>query len=65
MILINELKGKIKAKGYTQQEVADKLGITGKTFSTKLKKGILGSDEIEQLIILLDIRNPMEIFFSK
>ena len=57
------LKGKIVANGYTQSEVAEKIGVTPKTFSLKLKKGVFGSDEIEKMIKLLHIENPMEIFF--
>lgn len=63
MINVNELKGRIVAKGYTQTDVANKIGITPKTFSTKLKKGVLNSKEIEKLIDILDIKNPIDIFF--
>lgn len=65
MILVNELKGKIKAKGYTQEKLARELGMSPKTLCTKLNKGIFGSDEIENIIRLLDIQNPIEIFFAK
>lgn len=65
MILINELKGKIRAKGYTQEKLAREIGISPKTLSNKLNKGILGSMEIEKMIKILDIKNPIEIFFNK
>lgn len=65
MILINELKGKIKAKGYTQERLATELDISPKTLSNKLNRGIFGSDEIEKMIKILDIKNPIEIFFNK
>lgn len=65
MILINELKGRIKAKGYTQEKLARELGISPKTLSSRLSKGIFGSDEIEKMIKILDIKNPIEIFFNK
>ncbi len=65
MILVNELKGKIVAKGLTMQDVAKELDITPKTFYTKMNKGVFGSDEIEIMIDLLEIDNPMEIFFAK
>ena len=65
MILINEIKGRMKAKNITQEELAKKLGISSKTLSNKFKKGILGSDEIEKIIMVLDIKNPVEIFFAK
>lgn len=64
MILVNELKGKIRAKGYTQEKLAKELGISAKTLSNKLSKGVFGSDEIEQMIKILGIDNPLEIFFT-
>jgi transcriptional regulator with XRE-family HTH domain len=63
LILVNELKGKIRAKGYTQEKLAKELGISPKTLSNKLTKGIFGSDEIEKMIKILGIDNPIEIFF--
>lgn len=63
MILTNELKGKIVAKGLRQEDVAKILGISTKTFNTKLNRGIFNSLEIERLIEVLDIENPLEIFF--
>ena len=64
MIAVNELKGRIVAAGYTEGKIADILGITQKTFGLKLKRGVLGSDEIETLIELLNIQDPMPIFFA-
>ncbi|WP_271814782.1 DUF739 family protein [Clostridium beijerinckii] len=63
MILINELKGKMRAKGYTQEKLARELGMSPKTLRNKLNKGIFGSNEIDKMIKLLDIKNPIEIFF--
>ncbi len=65
MILVNELKAKIVSKGLTNAKVAEKLNITPKTFYNKMNKGVFGSDEISKMIDILDIENPMEIFFSK
>ncbi|AWK52801.1 DUF739 domain-containing protein [Clostridium beijerinckii] len=65
MILVNELKGKIRAKGYTQDKLAKELGISPKTLSNKLSKGVFGSDEIDKMIRILEIENPIEIFFVK
>ncbi|MDU5870108.1 MAG: DUF739 family protein [Veillonella sp.] len=59
----NALKGLIVTKGLTQKQVAKKLKMTPKTFSLKLKKGVFGSDEIEKMIDLLDISDPVAIFF--
>ena len=65
MIMVNELKGRFVAKGLTQEEVAKHIGITPKTLSLKLKAGVLGSDEIEKLMELLEIEDPRYIFFGK
>ena len=64
MIRTDELKRLIAYKGYTQAEIAEKLGITPKTLYSKFKIGILDSDEIYKLIEILDIKNPVEIFFA-
>lgn len=49
----------------TQKEVATSIGMTPKTFYSKMKKGVFGSDEMEAMIDLLSIENPGEIFFAK
>lgn len=63
MIDTKALRGAIAAKDLTQQDVAFHLGITPKTFYCKMKKGVFGSDEIESMIKLLSIKNPLSIFF--
>ncbi len=61
----NALKAEIVRNGLTQKEVAKKLGISEKTFIMRMKKGIFGTDEVELLIKLLKINNPMSIFFAE
>ena len=65
MVRTDLLRGLIAQKGKSQSDVAKALGITPKTFYTKMKTGIFGSDEMEALIQLLDIDNPADIFFAK
>lgn len=65
MVDVNALRGVIVAKGYTQQEVAKFIGVTPKTFYGKMKKGVFGSDEMEKMIDMLSIENPVDIFFAK
>ncbi len=65
MIDTDELRGIIAKRHKTQVDVAKKIGITPKTFYTKMQKGVFGSDEIQIMIEDLDIKNPMEIFFAK
>ena len=64
MILTNKLRGIIAEKGLSQADVAKEIGITPKTFYEKMKNGVFGSDEIEIMIDLLDIEDPVSIFFS-
>ena len=65
MILTNELKVKMFSKGYSQANVAKKLNITPKTMYMKMKKGVFNSNEIAIMIEMLDIEDPLEIFFAK
>jgi hypothetical protein len=64
MILVNEIRGKMVAKGYTYKSMAKELGMTDRTFGTKMKKGVFGSAEIEKMIVLLEIEDPNKIFFA-
>ena len=64
MIRIDELKGEIKSHGMTQADVAKAIGIHPVTFSKKLNKGVLNSNEMEALIKVLSIENPSKIFFA-
>ena len=64
MIDTNALKGIIVSNGMTQQDVAKEIGIAPRTFYSKMKKGVFGSDEMEAMIDLLNIENPGSIFFA-
>lgn len=64
MINTLELKGAIASRGLSQRKVAQKLGISENTFYNKMKKGVFGSDEIDAMIRILNLENPMEIFFA-
>lgn len=57
------LKGEIIKNGKNCAEIAEHLGISTKTFYNKLKRGVFDSDEIEEMIVILNIQNPMSIFF--
>ncbi len=64
MLNTNELKAAMVRKGLTQKDVADSLNISAKTLSNRISRGVFGSDEIECLMKLLDITDPMSIFFA-
>ena len=59
-----KLRGIIAERGFSQREVARRIGMTEKTFYTKMKSGIFGTDEADRMIELLDIKNPADIFLS-
>lgn len=65
MIRTDLLRGVIAQKNTSQRKVAKQLGMTEKTFYTKMKKGVFDSDEISEMISLLDIDNPAEIFLLR
>lgn len=65
MIRTNALKAEIVRNGYTQEDIAKLIGVTPKTFYSKMKRGIFGSDEIQIMIDVLSIKNPVDIFFVK
>ena len=65
MIKTNELRGIIVKNGFTQVDMAAKIGVTPKTFYEKMKNGVFGSDEIQILIETLNIEDPVSIFFAK
>ena len=65
MIRTDKLRGIISEKGFSQAKVAEAIGITPKTFYEKMSKGVFGSDEIEVMIRIIHIDNPVEIFFAQ
>lgn len=65
MIRTDELRGIIAKNGFSQSDVALKIGVTPKTFYEKMKNGVFGSDEIQIMIEELHIDNPVDIFFAR
>lgn len=65
MIKTNELKGIIVANGLSMVDVANELKLAPASFYAKMKKGVFKSNEIEQMIELLNIKDPINIFFAK
>lgn len=65
MLNKNALKAEMVRNGITQKQLAKTVGISEKTFITKMKKGAFGTDEAQIIIDTLSITNPAEIFFAK
>lgn len=64
MIRVNELRGIIAREGKTHAQVANRLGISRNTFSTRLRRGVFDSDEIATMIEFLNISDPISVFFA-
>ena len=60
----DKLLGVIAENRLSQKEVAKELGISPNTFYEKMKRKVFGSDEIEKMIKLLHIMDPVSIFFD-
>lgn len=62
----NELKAEFTRKGYTQQQIANLMGISLKTLYNKMnsknKRGGFTDKEIERLSEILGLNSPMDFF---
>ena len=65
MINANLIRAKIVENGMTQQQVAEKIGMSAKTFSIKMNNGKFGLEEADKLIEILKIDKPAVYFFSQ
>ena len=64
MINANKIRARIVEMGMTQQEVAEKIGMSAKTFSVKMNNGKFGLDEADKMIKVLKIDKPDSYFFT-
>ena len=64
MLDVKGLKAEMVRSGYTQDALAAELGITARTFSSRLKTGDFGVKEIEIMIKKLNLKDPFAIFFA-
>ena len=58
----DKLRGIIVERGLSQRKVAEYLGMSEKTFYTKMKRGVFGTNDVQRMIELLKIDNPVDIF---
>ena len=64
MINANKIRARIVELGMTQEQVAEKIGMSKKTVSLKMKSGKFGLDEADKMIDVLKIEKPETYFFS-
>ena len=65
MLDVKALKAEMLRNGYNNSTMAKELGITSRTFTTRLKTGDFGAKEIEVMIDKLKLCEPMKIFFAQ
>ena len=63
MVDTSKLKSIIVLHDMTQESVARSIGMTPKTFYLRMKARKFNSDEIEKMIGLLNIDDPVGVFF--
>lgn len=56
MINTRELRGQIVKQGLSQRKMAKILGITEKTFYSKMREGVFRTDELETIADALQIQ---------
>lgn len=65
MVDTNGLKAAIIRKGKTQADIAREIGISVKALNSKINNhSAFKTTEIERIIDVLGIENPMPIFFA-
>ncbi len=65
MIDIKALKRAIKAKGLTQKQTAELIGISERTLSRRFQDGEFYAGEMNVLKDVLGLTDPGAIFFAK
>lgn len=66
MVDTRKLRSQMVLKGYTIKTLAEKIGISEKTLSTKINKtpNKFTQEEMSGIVHALDIENPVNIFFA-
>ena len=65
MVNTDKLRGIFRENRISIAKAAEIAGISEATMHRKLNSGVFGTDEIDKLIEALNIKNPMEIFFTQ
>ena len=61
----NALRAEMARNNVTQKELAKAIGISEKTFISRMKRGVFGTDEAQIMVETLNLKNPVDIFFAK
>lgn len=64
-MIYSKLKGIMRQRGYSQQLLANEMGMTVQSINAKLNgRTQFTIEEALNIIFILDIKNPEEIFFK-
>ena len=64
MLNTDELRGRIAKRGLSQRKMAKILGITEKTFYSKMNDGVFRTDELETMADILRVsKSDIGVFF--
>lgn len=63
MIDTAKLRGIMAERGTTGEALAKELGIHPQTFYNKMKEGRFNSNEMSKMVEVLDIKDPLAVFF--
>jgi len=65
MVDTDKIRGLMAENRLTGKDMAEALNMSANTFSAKMKAKVFNTNEIEIMISLLHIENPIPIFFAK
>lgn len=65
MLDVKELRAEMVRNGCTQKDLAKLIGVSEKTFISRMKRGVFGTDEAYTIVRALKISDPCKIFFAK
>ena len=65
MLNTNLFRSEMIKNGYTYKKMASELGMSERTFSKRVKSGDFGAAEIDAMIPLLNISDPIPMFFAQ
>lgn len=64
MVNLAKIRGLLAENHITYDQMAEKIGISTRTFWSKMQTGKFGVDECEIMIRELHIEDPISIFFA-
>lgn len=65
MFNAQEFRAQLARKGYTQRRLAMEIGVSDNTMTHKIKTGKFTLDEANDIVRILQIEDPVPIFFSQ